>query len=71
MLAVLFHSSVVSSVRVYSSYNQDVRVPDSLLAPLSVTYRHRNRVGTIRRVERFGVSLTPWQQSPDWNVANK
>ena len=45
----------ILATRLYSSYNQDVSVPDSLLAPVSVIYRHRNNVGTVRRVERFGV----------------
>ena len=51
----LLNNQEIFATRLYSSYNQVVSVPDSLLAPVSVIYRHRNNVGTVRRVERFGV----------------
>ena len=56
LLVYLLNTVVPDTVRTYTSLNQDLSVPDSLLAPVSVTYRHRNKVGDVRRVEKFGVS---------------
>ena len=55
------HISVVrgggSPNRTYNSYNQDVMAPDSYLEHVTVTYRHRNSLGTVKDVEEFGVGI--------------